>query len=219
MSKTKERPILFSAPMVRAILDGDKTVTRRVAKLTDSGRVKAVGSSHNWHTGDPEAYKACPYGQPGDRLWVRETWAIEGCGRRVSLDPRAWDDGWPVDRLRYIATDKSPAEQDDEGGAPYWWNSRPSIHMPRWASRINLEITNVGLERLNNLTVADAFSEGIIELDLGGCPAQFGTGRPDENMRDRPRPAFIALWESINGPGSWCDNPLVWVVQFRRAFP
>jgi len=136
-----ERPILFSGPMIRAILAGRKTQTRRVAKLTGAGRVKEAGSHRNWHLADPDAVKACPYGTPGDRLWVRETFCDTGCQRAVYRADTA------VENWKYRI-----------------W--RPSIYMPRWASRITLEITDVRLERLQDISEADAAAEGVEQVEF-----------------------------------------------------
>jgi len=208
----KERPILFSTPMVRAILDGTKTQTRRAAKPAT-----------------PRGTNRCPYGVPGDRLWVRETWAPYSDNE----DPvRDVDDATCV---RYRATDTlhmampdcmdtapidtyclAPHEQMPRG--PWKW--RPSIHMPRWASRIMLEVTGVRVERLQDITEEDAKAEGITEMPLqGGLPGAWWTAQGCwANARDPVR-AYRLLWESINGAGSWDLNPLVWVVEFKRVIP
>jgi hypothetical protein len=196
ISNMKERPILFSGPMVRAILEGRKTQTRRVVTLTDSGRVKAVGSSRNWHLDDANAVLACPYGQPGDRLWVRESgW------QPPYLSPKMLREGadtWP----RYVYNaDGDEKEWCRENG----WKSRPSIHMPRWASRITLEVAGVRVERLNAITHVDAIAEG--------CEPH--PDAPHQSMGDD----FKRLWQSINGPGSWDLNPWVWVVEFKKLAP
>lgn len=187
----RERPILFSAPMVRATLDGSKTQTRRVVKLTDSGRVKEPGSPRNWHLDDPDAVLACPYGQPGDRMWIRETWAYH-----VQAIGAVCDEDGP---FVYAA---------DTFGKQYRLCEKwtPSIHMPRWASRILLEISAVRVERLQDISEEDAIAEGCINsLHLQG-------GRfAKEN--------FEHLWWTINGDGSWEANPWVWVVEFKRVQP
>ena len=186
----KERPILFSAPMVRALLDGSKTQTRRVAKLTANGHVKEPGGNRRWHTADFDARLACPYGQPGDHLWVRETWARDSedgaLFHRADVGSGGSADDWERNRL--------------DGAPNYQW--RPSIHMPRAVSRITLEITGVRVERLQNISRGDSMAEG--------CPFQ--------NMAkgDDPRQWYAKLWGQINGPESWDANPLVWVVEFRR---
>lgn len=196
----KERPILFSAPMVRAILDGSKTQTRRVAKRTAAGHVKETGGHRRWHIADFDAYLACPYGQPGDRLWVRETWAAPHS--EDGRPPRAIQ----CDQLRihYLAS---------EGRGGLVW--RPSIHMPRWASRITLEITGVRVERLQEISEADAIAEGI-ERSYD----QWRDYRTDQAVNypsaATPIDSYRTLWEEINGPDSWDANPWVWVVKFER---
>ena len=178
----KEHPILFQGWKVRAIYNG-ATQTRRVIRKQPAGAWAAPGRS------------ACPYGQPGDLLWVRETWAIEDCGSRVSLSPGAWPSGWPIDRLRYPATDEAP--QKDGKGRPYWWNLRSSIHMPRWASRLTLRLTEVLVQRVQEISHEDMRAEGM--------------------QSDIPFVEFIAAWDSINSkrPGcSWEANPFCWALTF-----
>ena len=213
-----ERPILFSAPMVRALLSGVKTQTRRVVKLVGADVIeeRVVGSgeatseepwpfSATWSHGDAGSpWYACPYGAPGDRLRVRETW---GVGTRP--DP---SEGWR-DGIEYRADDFGLGEHDDlplhtvevpEGIDldTYRGKWRPSIHMPRWVSRITLEVTGVRVERLFDCSTADAIAEGI-----------------DIQDGIDPRLTFVDLWESINGAGSWKRNPWVWVVEFKRVTP
>jgi hypothetical protein len=189
----KERPILFSGPMVRAILAGRKTMTRRVVKpqpyllyrpetykvvVDEYGQARWMDEEgHSEHTRgwDNPAYLECPYGMPGDRLWVRETWRFGGCGDK-----------------QYRA----------DGEVPLRCKWKPSIFMPRWASRITLEITGVCVDRLQDISVNDAREEGISEKE---CPNWHA-------VTD-----FAALWESINGRESWDANPWVWVVEFRKV--
>lgn len=192
----KERPILFSGEMVRAILDGGKTQTRRIVKqqptpdelaegvrFTESGWL-LYGREFRGHT------IRCPFGQPGDRLWVRETFQLRTIGSGVYARYQA--DG--SDRLVF---------------PPETWNGipddsawRPSIHMPRWASRITLEVLNVRVERLWSISRGDAMAEGC----------------PHRNMMAGTSPVvwFSELWESINGQASWSINPWVWVIEFKR---
>jgi hypothetical protein len=196
----RERPILFSAPMVRAILEGRKTMTRRIAKLTDAGHVKEPGGHRRWHPADMDARQACPYGQPGDRLWVRETFGDCTPGADALVGTR-WDKPW----YRAEADEYGLLGHDGEG--PVYVDDvkwRPSIHMPRRASRITLEITAVCVERLQEISEADVQAEGC-------------TGSPLGPAADRL--LFPTLWESINGPGSWDANPWVWVVGFRKVKP
>jgi len=198
----RERPILMNAPMVRAVLAGTKTQTRRVAKVNDHdckpGFITPNAGFVPRRVQDHAVY--CPYGQPGDRLWVRETWAAPHAYDH--LPPRLV----PRDaRIHYAAS--------EERGGLLW---RPSIHMPRWASRLTLEITEVRVERLNEISEEDAKAEGIAYQDDA---KEIGRGRLSHDgsvLYDTAREAFVKLWESINGPGSWDANPWVWVVSFRR---
>jgi hypothetical protein len=188
----KERPILFSAPMVRALLNGTKTQTRRVFKQKNGG----IWPNLNDLPGMRQILRNCPYGQPGDRLWVRETWARDdedgGLCYRADIGKGGDADDWERNRL--------------DGAPRFRW--RPSIHMPRWASRITLEITGVRVERLRDISPEDCWAEGIQEMRDAG----------DENgeLRGSVRQDYQALWEAINNPGSWAANPWVWVVEFKR---
>lgn len=199
MSTPKERGILFTGPMVRAILDGRKTETRRVYRPAkgyprDDGETLPDGTGGRWLDWGP-----CPYGRIGDRLWVRETWAHV-----------------PVTAYRMSTGVQQTANPNDPGmaavyrsgwerSAPGRW--RPSIHMPRWASRITLEVEEVRLERLQDLTPEDVRREGVVLWDA--------TTR-GEGIEDVRR--FGILWDSINaGRGhGWDANPWVWVIRFRR---
>lgn len=210
----KERPILFSGPMVRAILDGRKTQTRRVVKPQPLW-VGDPGVPFKTRDADPKGIIECPYGQIGDRLWVREAWSgeywlkdikpIERLGmphpdRLVSLTPETW----------YWA-DGNPESGD-------WERPRPSIHMPRWASRITLEITDVRVERLQDISEEDAKREGVNKYDdgpIGGMYVDYEARQPVP--ADGPIHSFKTLWQSINGPDSWDANPWVWVVEFNRV--
>lgn len=201
-----ERPILFSAPMIRAILAGTKTQTRRALLIQPDRQPEAaaiLGDIATW---------PCRYGEPGDQLWVRESWMPDppcdgtwnytswaGCREgRIAGVP---------ERFRHPAFCNYAA---DWLHGPVRWT--PSIHMPRWASRIQLEVTGIRVERLQDISEADAVAEGI-------ClnPSAVGV----TTTGDKPKPVAVAmyrtLWEQINGPGSWDANPWVWCVEFRRA--
>lgn len=198
----KERPILFSAPMVRALLAGAKTQTRRVAKLTHAAHVKEPRGHRRWHPGDPDAWQACPYGVPGDRLWVREAWAQN---ENQLSETR-------MDRSIVYRAD-GEARALDNGHEKAW---RPSIHMPRWASRITLEITDVRVQRLQEISDEDALAEGL--RSDGSLGAQCSVELPGHRTHhDSPKECFRLLWESIHGPGSWEQNPWVWAITFKRA--
>lgn len=197
--QVKERPILFSAPMVRAILDGTKTQTRRVVKQPE----RYEGGLHN-------CLHCCPYGQPGERLWVRETWmSVKGTGVEAR-DPHT------KERTDYaFAADHPPGSYSDECRKDFGLKWKPSIHMPRVASRILLEITEVRVERLRSISEADALAEGIVRLPDGG----FGLPKGEHYHAADPRISYLSLWESINGPGSVEADAWVWAVSFRRLKP
>ncbi|HDU2650365.1 hypothetical protein WFR23_00515 [Yersinia enterocolitica] len=207
----KERPILFNAEMVNAILDGRKMQTRRIIKLDhERGMVNPVVRGRNGEISSITCRLVpmlCPLGQPGDQLWVREAWAVssiyDGCPPR-DINPGS-KPGWCG--IRYAASHE--------------WigiKGRPSIHMPRWASRINLKITDVRVERLNNISEENAKAEGAQKYDI----SRFTT---DEiNLLDAPLKnpdtpytnGFALLWESCYGSGSWAANPFVWVIGFEK---
>jgi len=194
----RERPILFNGAMVRAILEGRKTVTRRAVK----------GMALDWLDEDmftaeyvAEHSGLCPFGEPGDRLWVRETFAALSAGEYEPVKPRY---GYGQE-IRFAATD--PLSDCDVGVRGYAW--RPSIHMPRWACRILLEVTDVRVERLQDITYEQAAAEGIqrdhrmwFATDEGGKAFQ------------HPEHAFAELWRKTGG--DWHANPWVWVVEFKR---
>lgn len=222
-----DRPILFSGPMVRALLAGRKTQTRRVVKPqpptpeafrgslfgldravadgvklysqndydrlpkhpTDWSLIGSVGVART--AGFPVRFR-CPYGGPGDRLWVRETWCR-------------------ADTPSGFAYCADTPEGSDQRGMGW----RPSIHMPRAASRLTLEITDVRVERLQNISRDDAAAEGLVKLPASGRfvieqgDQYFGSAAHD------PREVYAHLWERINGKGSWAANPWVWAVTFE----
>lgn len=217
-----EKPILFSGPMVRAILEGRKTQTRRAVKkpgcqcgtwipeemgaTTEEG-FQTVGHSGRWWceccTSDQDAI-TCPYGTPGDRLWVRESWNYGF----VDSDGEAWPSGiWrPIPKEKLPGFYASYAADGEDGP----W--RPSIHMPRWMSRITLKITNVRVERLQDISESDAMAEGVDVSEYIEC-----INPPYMEPCSSAKRAYSSLWESINGPGSWAQNPWVWCISFRRT--
>ena len=204
-----ERPILFSAPMVRAILAGTKTQTRRAIKCAPHYIIEQRNDGAPWpwmYDGDRDAdhWLPCPYGHTGDTLWVRETWMdLQGTG----IEHRNRDG--KLQRYAYRA-DSPPGSYSDEARKDYGLKWRPSIHMPRAASRITLEITGVRVERLQDISEADALAEG--------CALECMTPTGDDSGSAIHGPGgYIALWESINGQGSWEANPWVWAIDFRAA--
>lgn len=212
----RERPILFSSPMVRALLNGTKTQTRRVVKLPHQNplgvwEMVSWGGPNGGRTRDGHIVPlqqvighsrtgevlGCPHGQPGDRLWVRETHAPQP---DCMLSWEKWLHGAGGEKpIIHYAADAS-----ENTWVEKW---RPSIHMPRWASRIDLEITDVRVERLRDISEADALAEGI-ELKL----------KADRSFAVHDDVClFAALWEKTYGAGSWNANPWVWAVTFRRV--
>ncbi|TFH85233.1 hypothetical protein EQG41_18130 [Billgrantia azerbaijanica] len=233
----KERPILFKRPaadvMVRALLDGRKTQARWLLEPQPShdfgwypgcgndGKSLHYANERHWRNGAPMDW--CHYGQPGDRLWVRETFADGLCTEST---------------LAFRATHK-PSDLDEGWDEPIKW--KPPIFMPRSYSRITLEIVSVRVERLQEISEADAEAEGAFFTDYGRRCHHYGPPRdasecpePDKHHPQRAgwsmvptesheqclssaRMAFANLWESINGAGSWDANPWVWVVEFKRV--
>ena len=202
----KERPILFSAPMVRAILDGSKTQTRRVAKHPLAQAAVRINSYKGQSEFDcilPDGTSGiiqCPYGKPGDRLWVREAWRT---GK--AADDRSGSElegrGWPV----FYEADNSVIWTGATEGGPGFTTPgryRHARFMPRWASRAVPEITDVRLQRLHEISEEDARAEGYTP-----------------QSPDFPVGWFHGLWDDINGTNSWHANPWVWAITFRRIQP
>ncbi|EMP9468312.1 TPA: hypothetical protein R1B10_005105 [Klebsiella pneumoniae] len=196
MTKVSERGMIFNAEMVRALLDGRKTQTRRIIKDCTVGRdpiskfIKIGKKFIGCYPEDvPELIReCCPYGVPGDRIWVRETWAEAGAS---APDLKLYRANYP-EHVPSIYENVPPAEE-------IRWT--PSIHMPRTASRILLEITDVRVERLRSMSQDDARAEGVI---AASGPMEAGL-------------AFRELWDSIYGEESWKANPWVWVIEFKRV--
>lgn len=206
----KERPILFSAPMVQAILDGRKTQTRRIVRIPEIVRSEGLDNGlttiewldkhesgpgfYAWMTEYPDEGSAsvkCPYGIPGDRLWVREAFGFTLRNRKpyvyYKIDP---DNLIPVGTIH-----------------PYKeFKGYPSIHMAKWLCRITLEITEVRVQRLQEISEEDAKAEGC-RLTISFHLSRSFTAREQ----------FRELWESINGAGSWAANPWVWCVSFKKV--
>ncbi|MBT0725114.1 hypothetical protein HH682_11950 [Rosenbergiella sp. S61] len=204
----KERGIIFNGEMVRAILSGRKTQTRRI--ITPQPEL-TVGSGFSWkgaifgagsddrETNRNFAHVRCPFGKVGDRLWVRETFTFGMCTEST---------------LAYRATHK-PSDLQEGWYETIKW--RPSIHMPRWASRITLEITDIRVERLQDISTRDALAEGLHQLPASGryclAPGMQYFGEVSHSSKE----VYSWLWESIYGQDSWQSNPFVWVVEFKRV--
>lgn len=212
-----DRPIPFSAPMVRALLAGTKTQTRRVV---NDRHIDAAPPAcfFQW------LRENCPYGQPGDRLWVREAWRTADTLDSMSpsaIADKCLDAGYrkPWAPLQWEAN--GAKNKDWSGFGPgngvvvSPGKLRPSIHMPRWASRITMEVTGVRVERLQDISEADAIAEGV---GTPPTPAEYrdACGELVLPSRRTAREAYRVLWEAINGPESWSANPWVWVVEFKR---
>ncbi|MHB8953533.1 MAG: hypothetical protein ACYC4U_11235 [Pirellulaceae bacterium] len=232
----KEHPILFSGPMVRAILEGRKTMTRRVCdRVAGFGKVTEFGVSDTpgydvrfrdrrmlWNElRREELLNLCPYGKSGDRLWVRETWGQTADANGVGLvcylaDKTAFHmlcecdgDGDPCGHGRKHYEPQVPWDQI---------KSRPSIHMPRWASRLTLEVTSVHAERLQDITEAAAIAEGFIKLPATGRAVLTKGAQYFGDYWSSARSGFHELWDTLNAKRGlpWESNPYVWVVAFRR---
>lgn len=207
----KERPILFSAPMVRALLDGSKTQTRRVCKPAQAASLSHVVRGCMGFFGDEEgdvSFKS-PYGEPGDRLWVKETHLAWW-----SLDPEN-----PTGKRKFSHVAAFRADGYELQGDEKWI---PSIHMRRAASRITLEITDVRVERLQDISHDDALAEGVYDGKACRCDQPLDFVRSCGNCGGRLVDAvdrYWLLWETINGAGSWDLNPWVWVVVFKKITP
>jgi hypothetical protein len=215
----REHPILFSGPMVRALLLGTKTQTRRVVRLpSDRGAWEAStlggpGVRHSdgtpaaeftclWNTTTGKAL-ACPYGAPGDRLWVREAWSYFGGAEYLYQQDR-----------ESVVYRTDGEEQNGRG-----WTWRPSIHMPRWASRITLEVTEVRVQRLQDISEEDAQAEGA-PRDHEPCDHIRRSCEDIGCLGPTYRASFCELWDSINGDRTpWKSNPWVWAISFRMVTP
>lgn len=213
----RERPILFSAPMVLAILAGKKSQTRRLVKPQDIENVDGVPFLLSYMTGEPDPVQLpCPFGAPGDRLWVKETWSTPP-GHYELMTPREMSEQTP---LRYAADGvvKGVSKRFvDSQGRIAIGRLRPSIFMRRWMSRITLEVTSVRVERLQDISEEDARAEGVSPRDAA---IVFGAGEIQPQLNSTHRGAFAVLWDSLNAERApWSSNPWVWVVAFKRVQP
>lgn len=216
MSAAAQRPISFSADMVAAILRNTKTMTRRTLRPqpdaawvggTGNGRcedlsVRTPGACAWWNVGGLGGQPRCKYGGPGDGLWVREAWRTD-----VAFDDLPPSALLPPPRAPMLHYPAGPL-RDNLGG-----RVRASMYMPRWASRISLGVVETRIERLSDISSADAIAEGIERLPDGGY------GLPDGRFYHAtdPRFSFWALWESINGAGTVAFDPFLWVITFSYS--
>ncbi|WP_370602552.1 hypothetical protein [Citrobacter cronae] len=244
----KERGMIFNREMVRSIIDGRKTQTRRIMAIqpehSELGLRRVIDSKNGrdngkyfWSQSGACGLKmrskmfGCPYGEVGDRIWVRETWSDVNLEGSPAVAYRADDEVYDLMEDESLLDEGGSFNYQDPRVCKYQfaaWHSdlisgiegnwRPSIHMPRWASRITLDITDVRVERLNGISETDAEAEGIDmealfdSQDCYDCIA-------DHNMTGRPtaKGAFKYLWESIYGEEGWKSNPWVWVIEFKRV--
>jgi len=248
-----DRPILFSAEMVRAILDGRKAQTRRVMKVQPwPDALVTVEHYHQYvidrhgdmqpgkeifgaHWDDGERGLRCPYGAPGDTLWVRETWCAHW-GAPPYDAPQSYRivTGYELPPIKQENGDLyQPAPSDimtvwygAQGDKPPHMKWKPSIHMPSWALRITLRITDIRVERLQNIegqhpSESDAIAEGVRAIHHGDGQYYYSAFRDEPHPKNwcDPADAFHELWNHINGPGAWDNNPWVWVVAFERVKP
>ncbi|EPY3944406.1 hypothetical protein ACXDGC_001549 [Klebsiella pneumoniae] len=206
-----ERGMIFNSEMVRAILDGRKTQTRRPVKFPVHDKNLGCELAGNELAGELSAgnYLNSAFGKPSDRIWVRETFRVHSRATDVAtlVYKASVQNSWTEQ------THRVPVAVCNKPATPEKWT--PSLHMPRWASRILLEITDVRVERLNTISEEDARAEGIID---GGClncgePEPCGCANPDPDATD----AFAYLWQSIYGQENWNANPWVWVIEFKRV--
>ncbi|MEN4604112.1 hypothetical protein ABEG90_16005 [Pantoea agglomerans] len=214
----RERPIIFNADMVRAVLDGRKTQTRRI--MREQPEVIPKEDEHGkpgfwipFNAGktmvrNDDMHIACPFGLKGDRLWMRETFRVHSRATDVATlvykasEQQSWTQ----------QTHRVPIEKCNKPAVVDKWT--PSIHMPRWASRITLEITCVRVERMYDISEADARAEGVEQL-RGGFWRHYQPGWTQHQLSARG--SFVTLWKSIYGEESWQANPWVWVVEFKRV--
>jgi hypothetical protein len=240
IKKVKERPVLFSTPMVQAIMEGRKTVTRRVIKTQPDNecyfemRLENGILTIDYNQGDENPKVKCPYGIVNDVLWVRETWR-----KYHPVDTDGYTD-FSKTIIEFAADNPEPVRMVDADGAGVETKNgsekfipwKPSIFMPREACRLKLEIVSIGVERLHDITEEDAIKEGVEEnicADKDACPSSLcktecsGKGEYyrypvgfDAEPCYSARESFETLWQSINGEESWNANPWVWRIEFKK---
>ena len=224
----KERPLILSAPMVRAVLNRTKSQTRRIIKGLPLGvesvsHVPGQDKPGEWtvvSSSFPRYAMTCPFGEVGDRLWVREAWRLE-----QELNPYSGTKAmnlWHQDENRDFPI---PVQYEADGARIGYWAElgelgryRHARYMPRWASRLLLEITDVRVQRLANISESDAIAEGI-ERARHVMWRDYLINNPAEGAFHTPTASFKSLWESIHGPHSWLENPWVFALSFKVVTP
>lgn len=234
----KERPTLFKPDMIGATLRGDKTETRRLNGFEKINKAPADWELVRLYNNDGLIYPVdqvsfkhkltgtfvtidCPYGKAGDRLWAKETFYAYGQWKQRWSDKKGrqeWhfvDETWFYNKsYRYYDSPPGFIEADKKS---LGWFKRPSIFMPRAASRLTLEITNVRVERLQNISEQDAIAEGVEQIEGSwrcylNCPEH----AQGYHTRTSATASFMSLWQSINGAESWEASPWVWAVSFKK---
>ncbi|MCY3512434.1 hypothetical protein [Klebsiella michiganensis] len=205
-----ERGMIFNAEMVRAILDGRKTQTRRPVRFPVLDKNLGCELAGNELAGELSAgnYLNSAFGKPGDRIWVRETFRVHSRATDVAtlVYKASVRNSWTEQ------THRVPVSVCNKPATPEKWT--PSLHMPRWASRIQLEITGVRVERLNAISEENAASEGVAQF-RGGFWKHYQPGWTQHQLSARG--SFVTLWKSIYDEESWQSNPWVWVIEFKRC--
>ena len=205
-----ERGMIFNAEMVRAILDGRKTQTRRPVRFPVLDKNLGCELAGNELAGELSAgnYLNSAFGKPGDRIWVRETFRVHSRATDVAtlVYKASVRNSWTEQ------THRVPVSVCNKPAMPEKWT--PSLHVPRWASRILLEITGVRVERLNAISEENAASEGVAQF-RGGFWKHYQPGWTQHQLSARG--SFVTLWKSIYDEESWQSNPWVWVIEFKRC--
>lgn len=216
----RERAIIFSGSSVRSILADLKWATRRIVKpapvAVDAPPPAIAGGHWEWKGKSLAGQRAeflaqCPYGQPGDRLWVREAWAADA--QLDSIPPRDLSQGEPILYQADGALRQTGCSMVAKG------KQRPAIFMPRWASRIVLEITALRVERLQAISTEQALAEGVRRCERHSEAGSWCYVDDVNTCSSNPIHSFELIWKSTNGAGSWDANPWVWVIEFRRVQP
>lgn len=219
----KEIPMLFKTDMVKTILNGSKTQTRRIAKVPNGYQITGCADDllliDSLSNPNIKEFVRCPYGNIGDVIWVKETyyalgrWVKDG----ISLKGRQkwrFEDKTPIGNYGFM--DSVPQNVIKRVSQDYGWYKRPSLFMPKIAARIKLEITGLRLERLQDITEEDAIAEGVEKSDCSEIVIRYKNYLNSYGSYSTPSYSYRTLWEKINGKDSWSLNPFVWVIEFKK---
>lgn len=214
--KVKERPIIFTGESVPAILEGRKTMTRRIVKPQPGegsylAHYSAASPHWTWAKGYRTYRRRCPYGMVGDHLWIKEAWLYVGPGSGSELEDQ-WElmsdpENQTVRNVWYRATHENPITLK--------WES--PLFMPRWASRVLLEVVNVKAERVQGISRKDADAEGLCSWSNEATGQRYYGIKHADVWETDPRQAFARLWDSIHGKGAWERNDWVWAIEFKKV--